>query len=391
MDGDGHSFAIETSIAGFEADDWDSLAGKANPFVSHSFLSALERGGAVGGESGWEPMHVVIRDGEGRMVAAMPHYAKHHSYGEYVFDHAWADAYMRAGGRYYPKLLGAVPFTPATGPRLLTGSAGPLHADQLRRTLATCLKRLLQKLELSSVHVNFLPREEADSLERDGWLVRSSIQYHWMNDGYADFEEFLAGLSSSKRKNIRKERRAVERAGVRLLRLVGDDITADHIDDFYRFYRHTSDRKWGEAYITRESFHHMRASMSERMLLVMAELDGTIIGGALNFVGEDTLYGRNWGADIEVPFLHFEACYYQAIDFAIANRLARVEAGAQGFHKVQRGYMPTATWSAHWIAHDGFRRAVEQFLKAEREGIDAEMSAIELHRSPFRKGTKRNR
>ena len=386
MDGDTHSLALEPSITDLDAGEWNRLAGDTNPFVSHAFLAALDKGGATGGESGWEPLHLVLRDGESRMVAAMPHYVKHHSYGEYIFDHAWADAFMRAGGRYYPKLLCAVPFTPATGPRFLTGDAAPEQAAILRATISRGIRACLSKLQLSSAHINFLPHDDAVALERDGWLVRSSIQYHWLNNGYSSFDDFLSSLASNKRKNIRKERRVVVDAGVRMLRIAGDDITPGHIDDFYRFYRHTVDRKWGEAYITREAFHQMRATMSKQMLLVMAQLDGAIVGGALNFIGKDTLYGRNWGADVHVPCLHFEACYYQAMDFAIEHGLARVEAGAQGFHKVQRGYMPTTTWSAHLIAHEGFRNAVANYLKAEREGIDAEISAIEMERSPFRKG-----
>ena len=358
----------------------------ANPFVSHEFLHALEAGGATGGDSGWDPMHLVLRDSEGRLAAAMPHYLKHHSYGEYIFDHSWANAFMRAGGTYYPKMLSAVPFTPATGPRFLTGGADDSRAERLRGALAEGMTRYLDQFDLSSAHINFLPETDTDALAAQGWMIRSSIQFHWRNGGYDSFDGFLDALSSRKRKNIRKERRTVAESGVRLLRLTGDDLTAAHIDDFYRFYMSTIDRKWGGAYLTSEVFHILRQTMADRMLLVMAEYDGRIIGGALNFIGEDTLYGRNWGADLDIPCLHFEACYYQAIEFAIERGLRTVEAGAQGFHKVQRGYMPVTTWSAHWIAHDGFRAAVERFLDGERRGIDAEKNAIALEASPFRKG-----
>ena len=386
MDGDSFTVDLAPSIAAIPATDWDRVAGSANPFVSHAFLRALEDGGATGGDSGWDPMHLLLRDAEGRLAAAMPHYLKHHSYGEYIFDHSWANAFMRAGGEYYPKMLSAVPFTPATGPRFLIGDVDTSRAGQLRTALADGMTQYLERFGLSSAHINFLPEIDIAALSDAGWMVRSSIQFHWQNDGYADFDAFLAALSSRKRKNIRKERRTVAEAGVRLLRLTGDDITTAHIDHFYRFYMSTIDRKWGGAYLTEEVFHHLHASLADRMLLVMAEYGGRIIGGALNFIGEDTLFGRNWGADLDIPCLHFEACYYQAIEFTIERGLKTVEAGAQGFHKVQRGYLPVTTHSAHWIAHDGFRAAVERFLDAERRGINEEINAIEMQATPFRKG-----
>ena len=386
MDGDSFTLDLAPSIAEIPATDWDRVAGSANPFVSHAFLRALEDGGATGGDSGWDPMHLLLRDGDGRLAAAMPHYLKHHSYGEYIFDHSWANAFMRAGGEYYPKMLSAVPFTPATGPRFLVGDVDSARAGHLRAALTNGMTQYLERFGLSSAHINFLPEHDISALSDAGWMVRSSIQFHWQNDGYADFDAFLAALSSRKRKNIRKERRMVADAGVRVLRLTGDDITATHIDHFYRFYMSTIDRKWGGAYLTEEVFHQLHASMADRMLLVMAEYGGRIIGGALNFIGEDTLFGRNWGADLDIPCLHFEACYYQAIEFAIERGLKTVEAGAQGFHKVQRGYLPVTTHSAHWIAHDGFRAAVARFLDAERRGIDEEINAIEMQATPFRKG-----
>ena len=385
MDGDTFTLDLAPSIAEIPAADWDRVAGTANPFVSHAFMRALEDGGATGGDSGWDPMHLILRDSDGRLAAAMPHYLKHHSYGEYIFDHSWANAFTRAGGAYYPKMLSAVPFTPATGPRFLTGDADDTRAAQLRAALTNGMTQYLKRLGLSSAHVNFLPEADIAALSDEGWMVRSSIQFHWQNDSYTDFDAFLAALSSRKRKNIRKERRTVAEAGVRLLRLTGDDITTSHIDHFYRFYMSTIDRKWGGAYLTEDVFHQLHASMADRMLLVMAEYDGRIIGGALNFIGEDALFGRNWGADLDIPCLHFEACYYQAIEFAIERGLKTVEAGAQGFHKVQRGYLPVTTYSAHWIAHDGFRAAVARFLDSERRGIDAEINAIEIQASPFRK------
>ena len=386
MDGDVFTLDLAPSIAEITATDWNRVAGSQNPFVSHEFLAAMEGGGATGGDSGWDPMHLVLRDSEGRLAAAMPHYLKHHSYGEYIFDHSWANAFMRAGGDYYPKMLSAVPFTPATGPRFLVGDADPLRATQLRTALADGMVQYLDRLNLSSAHVNFLPEADTAPLADQGWMIRSSIQFHWQNDNYEDFDGFLAALSSRRRKNIRKERRTVAESGLRLLRLTGDDITTAHIDHFYRFYLSTIDRKWGGAYLTEGVFHQLHATMGDRMLLVMAEHDGAIIGGALNFIGADTLYGRNWGADVDIRCLHFEACYYQAIEFAIERGLKIVEAGAQGFHKVQRGYLPVTTYSAHWIAHDGFRAAVARYLEGERRGITDEVNAIEMQANPFRKG-----
>jgi len=366
-------------ITAVSADDWDRLAGSANPFVSHAFLAALESGGAVGGDSGWDPFHIIVRDGNGRLAAAMPLYVKHHSYGEYVFDHSWANAFERAGGRYYPKLLSAIPFTPVTGPRLLAQDA----STALKCALADAVLALVQQYQISSAHINFVAPSDAQLLQQQGWLVRQGLQFHWHNANYADFDAFLASLSSRKRKNIRKERAGVIAAGVTMRQLTGDAISPDHIDAFYRFYLSTIDRKWGGAYLTLPVFQQLRKTMADKMLLVVAEYDGRIIGGALNFIGEDTLYGRNWGADIDIPFLHFEACYYQAIDYAIRHGLARVEAGAQGFHKVQRGYLPETTWSLHHLADDGFRAAVARFLDAESRGISDEKNQIAMT-TPFR-------
>jgi len=379
MDGSALNLHIGTEMAAIDAAEWDALAGSANPFISHAFLQALEKGGAVGGGSGWDPMHLLLRSDDGQLLGAMPNYLKHHSYGEYIFDHGWANAFERAGGAYYPKLLAAVPFTPATGPRFLVRD----NRIDLKSALAKGMETLVKKYQLSSAHINFLPSDDAHQLAAAGWLDRTSIQFHWHNQNYADFDDFLDHLSSRKRKNIRKERASVTKAGVTMLRLTGAAITQDHIDAFFRFYMSTIDRKWGGAYLTREVFTQLGKTMADRMLLVMAEYDGNIIGGALNFIGDDALYGRNWGADIDIPNLHFEACYYQAIDFAIEHGLSRVEAGAQGFHKVQRGYLPVTTHSVHCIAHDGFRDAVARFLDAEKRGVEAEKNHITMT-SPFK-------
>ena len=379
MDGSALNLHIGTEMAAIDATEWDALAGQANPFISHAFLHALEIGGAVGGDSGWDSMHLLLRSDDGQLLGAMPNYLKHHSYGEYIFDHGWANAFERAGGAYYPKLLAAVPFTPATGPRFLVRDNRP----DLKIALAKGLETLVEKYQLSSAHINFLPSGDAHQLAATGWLGRTSIQFHWHNQTYADFDDFLANLSSRKRKNIRKERASVAAAGVTMLRLTGAAITQAHIDAFFRFYISTIDRKWGGAYLTHEVFTQLGKTMADRMLLVMAEYEGKIICGALNFIGDDALYGRNWGADIDIPNLHFEACYYQAIDFAIEHGLSRVEAGAQGFHKVQRGYLPVTTHSVHLIAHDGFRDAVARFLDAEKRGVDAEKNHIAMT-SPFK-------
>lgn len=385
MDGDNFSLTLCSDISTVPTVEWDAVAGIDNPFVCHAFLHALEAGKAVGDDTGWEAMHLIMRDAGGTLIAAMPHYLKHHSYGEYIFDHSWANGFMQAGGKYYPKMLSAIPFTPATGPRFLVGDASGERRQQIMHALADGLAQFVEKLSLSSAHINFLPKDDTNVLARNNWLIRSSIQFHWENNDYQSFDDFLDSLSSRKRKNIRKERKSIIDAGVRMLPLNGDDIKDHHIDDFYRFYMSTIEGKWGGAYLTREVFEILHATMADRMLLVMAEYDGRIVGGALNFIGANTLFGRNWGADLEIPNLHFEACYYQAIDYAIANKLARVEAGAQGFHKVQRGYMPVKTWSAHWIAHTGFRAAITRFLEQEARGIDAEANHIKMA-GPFKKG-----
>ena len=380
MDSDAFTLRVHKTISSFTPGDWSRLAGPDNPFIQHDFLCALEDGGAVGGDSGWDSVHIGLSDASGKLVGVMPHYLKHHSYGEYIFDHSWANAYAQAGGAYYPKSLSAVPFTPATGPRLLTDSDDPA----VKTTMARGLVSLVDQHQLSSAHINFLPADDARLLADAGWLIRSGTQFHWHNHGYEDFDGFLQNLSSRKRKNIRKERASIADAGVTMLALSGDDIKPHHIDHFYAFYLSTIDRKWGGAYLTRRFFDIVHATMAEEILLVMAIYDGDLIGGALNFIGTDTLYGRNWGASRHIQNLHFEACYYQAIEFAITHKLRCVEAGAQGFHKVQRGYLPVTTYSAHWIAHDGFRQAVERFLRAEARGVADEQNQIALA-SPFRK------
>ena len=374
------TMTLHAAIAEVPAADWDACAGDDNPFVCHAFLSALEDSGSANARTGWLPQHAVLRDEAGLIVAAAPMYAKSHSYGEYVFDHGWANAIERAGGTYYPKLQVAVPFSPVPGPRLLRrpGSGVPVSV------LAQALEQACQSHKLSSVHITFCTEDEWSDLGEAGWLQRLGMQFHWENAGYADFEGFLGALSSRKRKVLRRERRDANACGLTFHALSGADITEAHWDAFYRFYQSTVDRKWGSAYLTRRFFSLLGERLGDRVVLMYAENAGVPVAGALNLAGSEALYGRNWGCRGDWPFLHFELCYYRAIDWAIAHGLQRVEAGAQGRHKIQRGYMPKATYSAHWIAHGGLRRAVAGFLEDEREGVRREMVGL-AEESPFRR------
>ncbi|MBV8590694.1 MAG: N-acetyltransferase [Acetobacteraceae bacterium] len=371
------SLTLHPRIADISAADWDACACPGNPFVSHAFLKVLEESGSTGKRTGWLPQHVVLRDETGRIAAVAPMYAKAHSYGEYVFDHGWAHALERAGGRYYPKLQVAVPFSPVPGRRMLARPGLPVEV------MGTALIQVCQQLRLSSVHVTFCNEAEWRTLGESGWLQRIGMQFHWENAGYGSFDDFLGALSSRKRKVLRRERRDANAAGLKFLTLRGQEITRRHWDAFYRFYTNTVDRKWGSAYLSRTFFHLLTERLGDRVVVMLAEHNGTPVAGALNLLGSDTLYGRNWGCSGEWPFLHFELCYYRAIDWAIAHGLKRVEAGAQGRHKIQRGYMPVPTYSVHWIAHAGLRRAAAEFLEDERPAIWAEMEELAAH-SPFR-------
>jgi hypothetical protein len=353
---------LAAGVRGLNRTAWDRLAGD-DPFVSHSFLSALEESQSVGKGTGWTPASILIEDESDHLVAAAPAYLKTHSQGEYVFDHGWADAFERAGGAYYPKLQIAVPFTPVPGPRLL-GKA-PQH-------LLAAAEAVVVQNEMSSAHVTFLGQADAAECERRGWLMRHGIQYHWESRGYRDFEDFLDALSSRKRKTIRKER-ASARKGLEFVTLRGAEIGPDEWASMWRFYQDTGARKWGKPYLARSFFDLIGESMGEKLLLFLALRNGQPIAGALNLIGSDTLYGRYWGAIEEVPFLHFELCYYQAIDWAVTNGLTFVQAGAQGEHKLARGYEPVVTKSAHFIVDPGFRRAVARFLDEERTAIDREV------------------
>ena len=374
---------VHETIADIGRDAWDACAAPTgDPFVSHDFLHACEASGSAAPGQGWAPRHLSLRDRTDQVLGVMPLYLKGNSQGEYVFDHSWADAYERAGGRYYPKLLVAVPFTPATGPRFLN------HPDTdvatVREALLQGALALVQRLGVSSLHVNFPTEPEWRAMGEAGLLRRQDIQYVWRNDGYATFDDFLAALSSNRRKTIRRERREA-RAGLDIRVLTGADIAEAHWDAFFAFYMDTGSRKWGRPYLTRDFFSRVGASMADRIALVMAFRDGQPIAGALNFIGRDALYGRQWGALDEVPFLHFELCYYQAIEFAIARGLSRVEAGAQGDHKIARGYLPSPVYSAHHIADPALREPVARYLESERPAIDAEIDAMTADLSPFRK------
>jgi predicted N-acyltransferase len=382
------------SIADIDSASWDACANppglteseaegeRFNPFVTHAFLHALEASGSTGGRSGWTPAHVVVEGAGGRIVAVAPSYLKSHSMGEYVFDHAWADAYAQAGGEYYPKLQVAVPFTPATGRRLLVARDAP---DGVREHLIAGLREVRRQIEASSIHVTFPTAEDAARLERMGFLIRHGEQFHFLCEGYASFDDFLAALASRKRKSIKRERREALGDDVTIERLTGSSITSAHWDVFFKFYMDTGSRKWGRPYLNRKFFTLVGASLADRILLVMAKRAGRYIAGAINFIGDDALYGRNWGTIEDRPFLHFEVCYYQAIDFALARGLKRVEAGAQGEHKLARGYRPVVTYSAHEFADARLERAVADYLRHERAAVARTIAHYEDH-APFKRG-----
>jgi predicted N-acyltransferase len=378
--------ANPTSLAqANSADDNQSCTSAApyNPFISHDFLSALERSNSVRARAGWQPMHLVAEEPNGTLLGAVPCYAKSHSQGEYVFDHGWAEAYERAGGSYYPKLQVSVPFTPATGRRLLV-RPGP-HAEAVGAALADSLIDVCRRSNASSAHVTFMPEPEWDLLGSRGFLKRTHQQFHWENAGYATFDDFLAALASRKRKTIRREREDALANGISVHWLTGTDLTESVWDAFFDFYMETGSRKWGRPYLTRAFYSLVGEKMRDRILLVMAKRNGRWIAGAINFIGSETLFGRHWGCTEHHPFLHFELCYYQAIQYAIEKKLGRVEAGAQGEHKIARGYMPTTTYSAHYIDDPGLRRAIEDFLKRERAYVAAAGEEL-AEAAPFRKG-----
>ena len=375
-------------IAAIEASAWNRCANppsaEYNPFLDHRFLHALEASGSVCAKTGWQPFHIVLSEGDdvNAAIGVVPMYLKSHSRGEYVFDGGWAEAFYRAGGQYYPKLQVSVPFTPATGPRLLV--ADDDRAAEVEEQLLRVAVEVANRTQVSSLHFTFLPEAQWRRAAEAGFLQRMDTQFHWRNEGYPTFDAFTERLSSKKRKNIRRERREALADGVEIEWLTGD-ISEAQWDAFYQFYVDTGSRKWGAAYLNREFFSRVGAAMGEHVLLIMCKRDGRYIAGAINFIGGNTLYGRNWGCIEDHRFLHFEACYYQAIDFAIARGLERVEAGAQGAHKIARGYLPKPTYSAHWIRDASFRAAVENYLDSERRYVEDDIAYVEQRHSPFRR------
>ena len=388
-DSAGRPLTVRTasSIAEVPATDWDDCArgnqlALSNPFISHAFLKALEDSGSAVQATGWLPRHLLLEEGNGTLLGVMPCYLKSHSQGEYVFDHGWADAYARAGGDYYPKLQVSVPFTPVPGRRLLVRSGQGEGGRQA--LLLQAAVQVSARLGVSGLHITFLTAQEWQLGGELGFLKRTDQQFHWQNEGYSSFDEFLGALASRKRKAVRKERREALTADIAIEWVTGHELTETHLDAFFAFYMDTGSRKWGTPYLTRECFSLLRDSMADKMLLVLAKRAGRYIAGALNFIGADTLYGRYWGGIEDHPFLHFEICYYQAIDFAIQHRLARVEAGAQGEHKLARGYLPSETYSVHYIADPALRRAIADYLKRERRAVSREITVLSED-SPYRK------
>lgn len=378
---------IVENISEFTKDEWNGLVGASrqdanfNPFITRNFLLALEESGSVSRKAGWLPKHLRLEDDRGCLIGVVPNYLKSHSQGEYVFDHGWADAFERAGGRYYPKFQAAVPFTPATGPRLINHVA--YESEAVRLALAGGLRELADQSGVSSAHVTFALPDEITALERAGFLHRTDQQFHFKNNGFRSYDDFLNELVSRKRKALKKERREAVSDGIEIDWLTGRDLTEAVWDDFFAFYMDTGNRKWGRPYLNRQFFSLIGESMAEDILLVMAKRNGRYIAGAINFIGGDTLFGRHWGCIEDHPYLHFEVCYHQAIDFAIDRKLSVVEAGAQGEHKIARGYVPVTTHSAHYIVHEGFRNAVCDYLDHERHEVEQIQNALREH-SPFR-------
>jgi len=383
-----YQIRIINTLEDVAPEKWNALlVGKPrNPFVTHEFLYALEQSGSATAETGWLGQHLVLETEGGDLLGALPCYLKNHSQGEYVFDHGWADAFMRAGGDYYPKLQCSIPFTPATGPRILVPECN--NREIRIEALAQGLKQLCERMQVSSAHITFMEEDEWSLTNDSDYLQRTDQQFHWLNNGYENFDDFLSTLASRKRKNIKKERRvALEDNGIEIEFLKGNEITERTWDRFFAFYMDTGSRKWGTPYLTREFFTMISQTMPEETLLMMAKRDGEYVAGAINFVGEECLYGRHWGCLEDHPCLHFEVCYYQAIEYAITHKLKRVEAGAQGAHKLARGYVPVTTRSAHWITHPGLRNAVADYLVHERREVDRHNEMLAEH-TPFKKGNK---
>ncbi len=371
-------FAIN-SLENISSKIWNNLNEKNNPFLRYEFLFALEKSNCVEKKSGWNTLYILAFR-EKQLIGALPNYLKSHSYGEYVFDHSWANAYQKMGRNYYPKMLVAVPFTPVPGDRVLFKKEN----SSVSKLLISSLIEFTQKNNISSVHINFISNKNKTLLKNEGWHIRTGIQFHWHNNNYSNFESFLSSLSSRKRKNIKKERDYIKKNNIVFKQLTGEKIKQFNWENFYKFYLTTIEKKWGGAYLQKSFFDLIGEKMSKHILLIIAEKNNQMIAGALNFIGKDTLYGRNWGCLKDIPFLHFETCYYQAIDYAIKNKISKIEAGVQGLHKVQRGYVPIKTYSAHWLHDNNFSKAINKFLLQEKSLIDNEISALRKI-SPYKK------
>lgn len=373
---------LASSLRNIDKNQWNKLNICNHPFTSYEFLNALETSNSVSTKTGWTPKHILVKNAANNLIGASPNYLKMHSYGEYIFDHSWANAFENAGGQYYPKLLSAIPFTPATGPRILL-SPQKNNNDEIFKLIIGTYEQLVKNNNLSSAHINFITKQLSDTLNKRNWIKRKGLQFHWYNKKYQSFDDFLDELKSTKRKAIKKERKKINEYGLTIERLTGDALNVKIWDSFYEFYLSTIDKKWGGAYLTKDFFYSINRSMKNKILLVIAKKNNDIIAGALNFVGENTLYGRNWGSKLDIPFLHFELCYYQAIEYAIENKIQIVEAGAQGHHKIQRGYIATSTYSAHYIQNDSFDKAVRGFVEMEANEINKQIEIINQQGSPY--------
>ena len=373
---------LASSLSNIDKNQWNKLNICNHPFTSYEFLNALETSNSVSTKTGWTPKHILVKNAANNLIGASPNYLKMHSYGEYIFDHSWANAFENAGGQYYPKLLSAIPFTPATGPRILL-SPQKNNNDEIFKLIIGTYEQLVKNNNLSSAHMNFITKQLSDTLNKRNWIKREGLQFHWYNKKYRSFDDFLDKLKGTKRKAIKKERKKINEYGLTIERLTGDALNVKIWDSFYEFYLSTIDKKWGGAYLTKDFFYSINRSMKNKILLVIAKKNNDIIAGALNFVGENTLYGRNWGSKLDVPFLHFELCYYQAIEYAIENKIQIVEAGAQGHHKIQRGYIATSTYSAHYIQNDSFDKAIRGFVEMEANEINKQIEVINQKGSPY--------
>ena len=373
---------LVSNLNDIDRSQWDSLNTSNHPFTSYDFLNSLEISQSVSPETGWNPQHIIVKNNEGNIIGASPNYLKMHSYGEYIFDHAWANAFENAGGQYYPKLLSAIPFTPATGPRVLIDNKNPDY-EKIFELIINMFEIIIETNNLSSAHLNFITDKLNKKLKNEKWIKRKGLQFHWHNKDYISFDDFLSKLKSSKRKAIKKERKTILNNNLVIQKVTGNELNNEIWDSFYNFYLNTIDKKWGGAYLTKSFFYSINKTMKNKILLIIAKQNNKIVAGALNFIGNNTLYGRNWGSIVDIPFLHFELCYYQAIEYAINNNIKTIEAGAQGHHKIQRGYIAESTYSCHLIKNESFAKAVRNFVQLEAKEIDKQIERINQLGSPY--------